>query len=338
MWTISAGPASGSAAIRELTRAKSRRFTWRVDGAADVQFSIDARSDEAALLLPMQTDIWAWRDTDLMFRGRYCPAQGSLSPDVHTITLQAVDYRGLLAAMNRSVGAAGRAFTATAQGAIAWTLINESQALSGGALGITDGIGTATGTSRDRTLEPFKPIAEDIAQIGRLDAGFEWEIDALLALNRWYPTRGSVKSVVLDYGGVVSSATWQVDPSRFANFVGVTGSEGLTAVTATSGTIATDPRGRWEAVESFPSVIEQATLTARAPALLAQTEVLDVDWTVVLTPGTWLGSAHFWVGDTITLAVNDGPWNFSAPYRILELQVAVGENGEEVVTLGLVAA
>ncbi len=338
-WILAVGTTGASGAPqRQLTRAKSRRFTPRLDGGFDFQFSIDARADEAALLTPLASDVWAWRDGTRMFRGRYCPAQGQLSPDVHTITIQCVDYRGLLTAMNRNVGAAGRTFAATDQGTIAWTLINESQALSGGALGITDGVGSTSGTTRDRTLDPFKPIAEDIAQMGRLDDGFEWEIDPLLALNRWYPTRGTVTGVVLDYGGVISSASWQVDPTRFGNHVAVTGSEGLTPVTATSGTVATDPRGRWERVESYPSVVEQATLTARAPALLAQTSVLDVDWTVTLTPGRWLGPTHFWIGDTVTLAVKDGPWNFADPYRVVEMQIAIGESGEEVVQVSLVAA
>jgi hypothetical protein len=147
-----------------------------------------------------------------------------------------------------------------------------------------------------------------------------------------------VTNVVLDYGGLIASATWQIDPSRFGNWVAVTGSEGLTAVTAASGTLGTDPRGRWEVVESFPSVIEQATLTARGPALLAQTEVLDVDWSVTLTQGTWQGPDHIWIGDTITLAVNDGMWNFADPYRVVEMQIDIGESGEETVTLALVAA
>jgi hypothetical protein len=147
-----------------------------------------------------------------------------------------------------------------------------------------------------------------------------------------------VTNVVLDYGGLISSATWQVDPSRFGNWVGVTGSEGLTAVTASSGTLGTDPRGRWEVVESFPTIINQAVLTARGPALLAQTEVLDVDWSVTLTQGVWQGPSHFWIGDTITLAVNDGMWNFADPYRIVEMQIDIGDSGEEAVTLSLVAA
>lgn len=339
MWTLSAGPASGSAAVRELTKAKSRRFTARVDGAFDLQFSIDARQDEASTLVPLATDVWAWRDGVKMFRGRYCPAQGQLSPDVHTISIQCVDYRGLLVAMNRNVGVAGRFFAAgTDQAVIAWTLIHETQALTGGNLGITNGIGSSSATTRERTLEPFKPIGEDIAQMGRLDNGFEWEIDPDKALNRWYPTRGSVTNVVLDYGGLVSAAAWQIDPGRFANHVAVTGSEGLTPVTATSGTIGSDPRGRWELTEGSPSVINQATLTARAPALLAQTSVLDIDWQATLKPGVWNGPSHFWIGDTVKFAVNDGPWNFSDPYRIVEMQIAIGEDGQEDVTLSLVAA
>lgn len=338
MWTLSYGPASGDAPTRQLTAARSRRFTVRVDGARDLQLSIDARSDEAAGFAPLASDLWAWRDGELLLRGRYCPAQGQLSPNVHTATMGFVDYRGLLGLMNRTAGASGRAFTNTDQAVIAWTLINESQALTGGDLGITNGLGSTSGTTRDRTLEPFKPIAEDIAQMARLNNGFDWEISPELELNRWYPQRGTTTGVVLDYGGAVTSAFWQIDPTRFGNWVGVSGAEGLTPVTAAATGLATDPRGRWEWIESYPTITNQATLDARAPALLAQAEVLGVDWTVTLAPGRWGGPDHFWIGDTVIFAVNDGPWDFAAPHRIIEMQVDIGDHGDETVTLKMVAA
>lgn len=338
MWTISAGAASAAAPTRHLTTARSRRFTFRLDGPRTLDFSIDARQDEANALTPLETDIWAWRDSDLLFRGRWTTAQGTLSPDVHTVQVGCTDYRGLLAVMNRTVGASGAVYSATDQAAIAWDLINDSQALTGGALGITNGSGSTTGVNRDRTIEPLSPIAEEIGLIGRLENGFDWEISPELELNRWHPQRGSVTNVVLDWRGVVSAAVWQPDPSKFGNWVAATGAEGLTVATASSAGLGTDPRGRYERVESHPSIINQSVLNARAPALLAAAEVLAVDWQVTLTPGTWQGAGHIWLGDTVTLAVKDGMWNFADPFRVVEIQVSVGESGDEVVQLSLVAA
>lgn len=337
-WTLAAGSASGGVPQRQLTQARSRRFTWRIDGPTDLQFTIDATADEAADLTSIATDIWAWRDGTLMFRGRMAAEQEDISPDVDTLVVSCVDYRGLLGLMGRHVGSTGNAFGSTDQSLMAWTLISDTQALTGGNLGITRGTGQTTGVNRERTIDPYAEVAHEIELIGNLDDGFEWEISADLEFNVYYPTRDNGHGVVVDYGGIVASARRQFDPTRFANSVAVTGSEGLTPATAVTGTIGTDPRGRFEVVESFPSIIDQSTLTNRTPQLLAQTSVLADQWTAVMTAGRWEGQSHIWIGDTVTFAVKKGRHNFADPYRVTELQIAVGESGEETVQLELVAA
>ena len=56
--------------------------------------------------------------------------------------------------------------------------------------------------------------------------------------------------------------------------------------------IGTDPRGRWEAAAGYPTIVEQATLTARAPWLLDQSSTLCPVYWVTLAPGRWEGATH----------------------------------------------
>jgi hypothetical protein len=334
-WVVGGTPPSGLEQ-RELTKARGRTVTWRVDGPATAQFTIDGRSEEAAEVVELETDLTIYRDGVKVFRGRIGPSQDDIGHSTHVAQFAATDYRGMLA--YRIVGIAGKVFVATSQATIPWTLIGDSQALSGGNWGITNGVGSASAVTRDRTIDPGKPVAEVINEIAHLDNGFEWEIDAELALNRWYPQRGSATNVVLDYGGVVARVARQLDPKDFANSVLVTGAQGLTPVATDTGTIGADPRGRWESSAGYPTIIEQATLNARSPWLLDETSTLRPTHTVTLRPDRWSGMSHIGLGDTVVLAVNSGRLVINDAHRVVEISVQPGDAGTETVTFGLVAA
>lgn len=334
-WVVGGVPPSGTEQ-RELTKGRGRTVTWRVDAAATAQFTINGRSDEAAEIVELETDLTVYRDGVKLFRGRIGPSGDDIGPSTHVAQFTAVDYRGMLA--YRQIGAAGRIFAATSQATIPWTLISESQALSGGNWGITNGIGSTSAVNRDRTIDPGKPVMEVINEIGRLDNGFEWEIDAALALNRWYPTRGTANGVVLDYGGLVAKVHRQLDPKDFANSVLVTGAQGLTPVASVTAGIGTDPKGRLETSKGYPSITEQSTLNDRGPWLLDQTSVLRPTNSVTLRPGRWGGPTHIWLGDPVTLAINSGRLAVNDSHRVVEISVQPGDDGTETVTLGLLAA
>ncbi len=334
-WVLGETPPSG-VRLRELTKAHGRSATWRLDANATAQFSIKGTSDEAAVIVPLATDLTCYRDGVKMFRGRIGPESDDISPTNHACQFTATDYRGMLG--YRITGAAGAAYTSTAAGAIALGLVTTSQALAGGNWGVTAGVGTATGTSRDKTIDPGKPVVESINELGRLDAGFEWEVDAELALNLWHPRRGSVNGVVLDYGGVLNRVQRLLDPKDFANAALATGGQGLAPVMSATAGIGTDPRGRWETSGSFPTITDQNTLNARAPWLRDQASTLRPTYTVQFRPGRWKGKTHVWLGDTVTLVVKKGRLNIAGSFRVIEVSVQPGDNGTEVVNMGLLAA
>lgn len=333
---VLAEPAPTGLGFRQLTAATSRRVTWRLDDACDASFDIDGRHDEASEIEELATDLLVYRDGSKVLRGRIGSESDEIDASTHQASFAAIDYRGML--QYRFVGAAGATYIATDQAAIAWGLINTSQALSGGNWGITNGVGSSSGTNRDRTYDPGKPLSEALAELGRVDDGFEWEIDADLALNRWFPTRGSANGVVLDYGGLVTQVRRNLDPSAFANSVLAVGDQALVPATAVTAGIGTDPRGRWERSFGYSSIKEQATLDARALWLADQTNTLRPEYVVTLRDGAWEGFDHIGLGDTVTLAVKSGRLQVADAQRVVEIAVDLDDDGAETVTLGLVAA
>lgn len=337
-WTFVVGGAAPTGVEeRELTAAYGRNLTWRLDGSCTAQFALDGRHPEAAEIVSLATDLHVYDPDGIKrFRGRIGPESDDIGPSTHTSQFTAVDYRGMLA--HRQVGAAGVAYASTPVGAIAWSLIVASQALAGGNWGVTDGVGTGGGTARDKTADPGKPLVEIIEEMAHLTPGMEWEIDAELALNRWYPTRGADNGVVLDYGGLVSRVRRELSPGDFANSTLATGSQGLTPEVDVTAGIGTDPRGRWESSAGFPTIIEQTSLAAKAPWMLAATSTLRPAYSVTLTPGRWEGFSHVGLGDTVTLAINSGRLAVNSPFRVVEVSVQPGIDGDETVLLGLLAS
>jgi hypothetical protein len=332
-WAVG-GAAPGGVPERELTAAFGRTVTWRVDAASTAQFSIDGRHDEAAAFVERESDLWIWRDGVLLFRGRIVPpVQDDIDEDGHLCQVVAVDYRGMLA--HRIVGADGRTFSAVDQAQIAWTLIDESQSLSGGDWGIVEGVGATSGTTRDRTYPAGKGLLDAIGELGRVDGGFEWQISPDLELDRWYPTRGSVVPVVLDWGGVLARVR-RASAEGWANHVVSVGAQGTTPEEASTATIGTDAAGRWELFDGDGSTIEQqATLAARAVWARDQASGARATWSVEWAPGRWQGPDEIWIGDTATLAVQSGRLDVVAPHRLVTLTAVPGEDGDEKIVGGL---
>lgn len=337
-WTFAYGaPAPNQSVTRELTEAGGRTVTWRVDGAATVQFSINGRSDEAAGIVELATDLTVFRDHVKMFSGRIGPENDTLDADKHVAQFAAVDYRGMLAYHGQ---VADRRFDGVDQATIVDTVIDDDAALTGRDWGIdTAGIGTgASGQLRDVTFPAGETLAKSIGDLGRLLNGFEWEIDADLVLNRWYPQRGSDNGVKIDYGGLAQSVSRRLAPASFGNYAVALGSDETSPSIAAAGDLATDLRGVWQQVLSASSVSSQDTLDDKAAWLLDQTGTLRPDYGVVLAPDRWEGPDHIWIGDTVELVVKSGRLNERSAHRVVELAVAISDDGDETVTLKLVQA
>lgn len=336
-WTWALGePAPSTRIFRELTAATGRRMTARLDAPWDAQFSIDGRHDEAGQITELVTDLHVWRDGRHLFRGRIGPSSDGIEASTHRCQFSALDYRSMIT-KHRKVGGSGAYYPpGTDQAAIAWDLIAVSQAMAGGNWGITNGLGSTSSTTRENTLLAGKSIGEAIAEMGQLSNGYEWEIDAELAFNRWYPQRGVSTGVVMDYGGLLSKINRNLG-DEFANVAIVTGGPGLVPVTSTTADVATDPKGRMETYAGYPSVVDQATLNAKGPWLRDQSAVVRPSISATFAPGRWEGPSHLWLGDTGRLAVTSGRLKINADHRLVELALQPGDDGTETIVAGLQA-
>ncbi len=69
-WALNVGPGASSATPQQerlLTRAKGRLFTFRADGHAFAQFTINDRHEESASIVDKVSDLWAARDDEFVF-------------------------------------------------------------------------------------------------------------------------------------------------------------------------------------------------------------------------------------------------------------------------------
>jgi hypothetical protein len=338
IWSLSVGPGASAATPqkeRELTRAKGRLFTFRADGHAFAQFTINDRHEESASIVDKVSDLWVYRGDEFVFRGRVVDSQHTVTETEHQRQVQVIDYRGMLGRVAR-VEPTVPSYTSVDPAQIAWQLIQHRQAQTGGDWGIVQGVGSSSGYGgRDlTTLIAGKSIGEAIDELLRREDGGEWAINPDLELDRWWPRRGADNGVVLDYGGLICKVS--LSGAEFGNAAVATGSNLTTpSVSATAG-VGTDDRGRWTITEGFPSVEVQATLDAKAVWLRDEASTIERRWSVEFSPGRWEGFDHVGVGDIVTFAISSGSLQVSTPHRVVEIQVAVGDDGDETVRAGLV--
>lgn len=324
--------------LGELLAAKSKKLTWRRDGAADASFSLLGTDPGAVDIGELLTDLLVYRSEDpddpgsLVFRGRIGATSDSIDgeSDTHTLQVAAVDYRGLL---DRRTVHGDLTFTADAKSSIAWDLIQHTQALDGGDLGITRGIGFLSGL-HDREYPDRKKIGEAIAELGRSENGFEWEIDQFRRFNCW-TVRGETRDdFVLEYGATVASVSRAVDPAEYANEVRASGADTTTPYDAEAADIATRPEGRFEMVVGDNDLTVQASVDELAEGTLAVAEVIQPSYQLTLIPDIWSPNELF-IGDTAPIRIRSGRLNVDTADRVEEISVTIGDDGSEQVAVSM---
>lgn len=224
-----------------------------------------------------------------------------------------------------------------------WTWINTFQTRTGGDYGITQGSVSGTPPTRKKTISSETTLFEAITDLSTSGDGFDWAINSSRALLEWHSQRGSDNGLVLEPG--VNVAAWSytenTGPGELVTDVYVNGPPGSQQVTASDST-ARGVYGRREAALSFFADFEDSTVTtgqiqshadsaiaARiAPIIIPQIQLVkdhpSVEW------------GSYWLGDVVTFRVRAGGYDFiNALYRIVQIDVALDENNNETVTLGV---
>lgn len=336
-WII--GPAAGGQDVH-LPQPKQRQMTFRLTPPHESTCSIDGRQLARGKLVPLATDLHIIRDQSLFYRGRIGPIRNEGDDKQLKTDLRSADFRELL---NRRRLYSDVTHTGVEQAEILWLLINTSQGLTGGQLGITKGIGNPTGQPRDREYLAGGSVGELAQQLSEVQAGFDWDIrpDSAsgLKLDVYYPQRGSDKGVVLEFGGLVAKYVQDIDPGAYANAIRVTGDETVTPALTAEIRTAVDladpvarPEGRWDGVFGH-DIQTQPALAERADWQLAESQVAGVSWTLTLKPGGWGGPNHIWLGDTVEVVVQDGHLDVDYPYRVYEVAITLDDDGNETVVI-----
>jgi len=347
-----ATPATGTAhapqvpggVFMELPSARSRSLSLRCDPAAsdEAAFTLSGSAPEGAFIGELDTDLVVQRDDETLFRGRIGPTGDSLDAIRHDAQFTALSYRELL--RRRALLTAGTlSFTTVDQALIVWSMMDYTQGLPGGYLGIGRGAGAAGGGS-DRTVTYQKTdyIYDNIVALAQMDNGFDWNVTceegpADLRLDIFPGGLLEDHGVILEWGdNQVGKVTRSFDPSTYADVLYLTGasSAGLTPVTVTKAGIATLPEGRWESVVSTSEVIQLA-LNLRGTFLANDVMRLLATYTVELKPGAWKGPDHIWPGDQLRFRLRTTRLDVNLLYKVTQLDIALGDAGDERVTLTL---
>lgn len=241
-WVSLAGPSTGTPTVR-LTRARGRKFSFRVAEPDTYSFDIDGRHPESLDLLELATDVHGVRDGVPLFTGRLGATGDSMDADGHRTKVSVVDTRGLL---GRRITSADRTWTGADVADVARTLLLDamtdplSRDPNPANLNVTVPTWAATGVTVSRTSKAGEYILDELQALGGGQQGkstvFDWDISpgwTGRTAQLWTPARGRdlTASVVLTYlynaknpvSSNVASLNRSVDPKDYANQVRVTG-------------------------------------------------------------------------------------------------------------------
>lgn len=333
------GAANTTSPMAELTHAKGRSITWKLDGSVEATFTLDGRSDIAPLVSELVTDLRVVRDNEPLFHGRIGASNDNIEADSHDTQFSAVDYKALLD--RQEVRNPALSYSAVTQGSIVRQLIAYAQSRPGANFGISATSATVPDTAITRTIQfdTGKWVGEAISDMSTLEDGFDFWVDPDLVARLAYPARGVGRDLVCEYGSTVEKVTRSFDPANYGNAVMVTGAQGLAAKVADAGDISTRPEGRFGTVESYQDIGSSTVLQSRANRSLAERSAITPAYSCQMTPGRW-NPRELWVGDTTWLVVKSGRLNIRRQERVTEVKVDIDDENVETVTLtlGLVPA
>ena len=306
-----------------------------------VSFTLPGGSSAAQQVSGLATDVYVSKLGLPWQRLRVLPVAqdwGESGEDV--VTLTAVGYKRVVAARN-IFASPPPTYSGVDQGAILWDLIQDTQALPGGDLGITAGT-YLTGQLRDRTeYRTGDNYGTLFTDMGNVEDGCWWGIDGDLVFEARLWDAFPVRDLPIVRGQNARRLN-RAPAALFANVGGAIGStEHTTAHWEEDPSVTTDPRGRWEVFDaSHSSVILQATVVDYALGLVADGLHPPAVWTVELDPADYFeGASDYDPGDFVTInvpasAVNDvaaPPVSVSA--QVTEVSIDFDESGATVVKL-----
>ena len=323
---------------QELTSFNSVGVTMNLVDGDMIQFGVDGRSPEAAIVDELATDVWLDGLVRQRFRINSIQQQWTEHGlDVASVT--ALSYKRLLG--SRLVGPGGLSFTGVDQGDIVWGLINHAQSRTNGSWGITKGSST-TGIVRTRNYHEGDNVGDQAKNMQEVIDGCWWDVDADLVYRALMLDTVAISPTPIAMGVNALRMTRSSSSGRFGNVAYADGGGDTVPVWHEATDLATDPRGRWEVPRGFPTTTTQATLVDSAAAVLDEISHPLSTWHVELEPSRYLEDSMFMPGDRAVVVI---PPTVVAPFghvpatrvvcQVTEVVVTVSGDGDVAVRLAL---
>ena len=325
------GPASGSLPTQEVTIFDAWQLDRNIDDGCTLTFTMPGNSPAGEITEELSYDIWLYLDGSVDQRFRVLELQREWDEDGRQdVAVTAVCYRRIFAARHLNTDLS---FSGVSQGQILFDLIDHTQNLPGGDLGITIG-DLGPNVPRVRNYEAGQNILELAVNLSQIIGGLVWDVDENLELQvsrfRDFPLRD--QPVIL--GGNVRRLVKPSGAGLFANAVLVSGDNEATVLEIKElANLSTDPRGRWERYQSFPSVVRQETLEEHADGLLVEANSPTVVWEFEVDPVRFFGDSDYALGDFVQLS---DPSSGFVVAQILTQSVAQTADGEVAVVYNAV--
>lgn len=354
MWGLELTDQAG-ATTADAGTGQQRAFTFTRNAPADIKIGFDTEGEAAAKLTDTLIDggmprLRGWRDGTLRFHTSWAPMSEDATVD--QVQLAACAFQspdGILAQRYvdppfQTLFGGPVTFTQIDAGQIWWGLIDTTNQDS--PTGIVQGSIEAT-MLRDRTYDLGKQLLETGQELTGVIDGFDYEIaptwdpdtPAVLGELNVHAHQGSDRTadVVFEYGPATLGnlqtfgRQWQLPVNRAF----VLGTDGLIGVA--ENTASQDKYGLYVAQDQQLDVSEQATLDAKAQAMLRPDPVRVVSFTPSPTaaPQPW---DDYWLGDTVAVRARSGSITEDVAVRINQIVVTLDEEDNETVTLAIEGA
>lgn len=336
--------ARNGAQIADLTGLRDRRMLWQLGQPGMVSASLRvndprARRDSTGGLQTGVHELKVYRDGEAI-ETVYQLAKTDVNGGIDSYTL-GLEWQGIASYMQDAlVYPQQSAYSGTT---LPWTWINTFQSRTGGSYGFTSGTVTGTPASRSKSIQQETSLFEAIHDLAVSGGGFDWAINTNRQYIEWHSQRGADNGIVLEPGvNVVEwSYTENTGPGELVTDILVNGPPGSQQTTASDSTARTT-YGRREAALSFFADFEDASVTTGQlqshadSAIAARIAPIIIPQIRLVNDHPSIPWGSYWLGDIVTFRVRAGGYDFiNAPYRIVQIDLALDDNDNETITLGV---
>jgi hypothetical protein len=325
--------------VTSLINARNRWILERLNQESEAGFILDADDENcvASILVLGVNELHIYYKGVLWWSGQLVSAKKTAKGNDIYWEVLAKDWVSLLS--KRFCGVESlREFTTTDAGQIAWTLIEETQALANGSFGITQGsidvsIARTVTYDKKNVLEAIKELS-NLGQDGSSSYGMDFEITPEKVFNVYYPYKGSIlNDVVFRYPGNCENFEALVDTWGIVNQEWGLGRHwtGNTAIVSRADATSQTTYKRREAIKNYRDM--------SVLAFLQDMVYQDIQW--LKNPSTVIrfesrvddksDIRNYGVGDAVVVVCDK--FDIDESLWVYDRKIEIGDNDQLKVTL-----